>query len=282
MNLSPDILARFADDGAVCVRGAFDARWIAAAKAGIARDIETPGPFYHCLSSDGKQAFLTDMWARLHIPELEYCASAGPAATLAAQCLGGETVSLVQDVWFLKRAGAVERTPWHHDNVILGPFCSVWVALDPTPREAALEFVSGSHKIPKLFMPKGFFENGGTATDAASRFYLDYHRGTGAPAGESLFSEIPDIEAERERHDIIGWDLEPGDCVVFHARTLHGAPGNELDFDIGRFVTRWTAPSAVLAPHGRPVLDRLSEAGFKVDIEVGGAISGPLFPKVTP
>lgn len=281
MEIPSDMAARFASDGVVCVRNAFDDDWIAAARTGIARNVETPGPFYQCLSDQGTEAFLSDMWARFHIAELEHCALAGPSAALAAECLGAETVSLVQDVWFMKRAGATERTPWHHDNVILGPFCSVWVALDPTPREAALEFVRGSHLIPKLFMPKGFFATSEATSDAASRFYLDYHKSTGGQADESLFSEIPDIEAERARYDIVGWDLEAGDCLVFHARTLHGSAGNNFDHDMRRFVTRWTAPSAVLAPHGRPVLDRLADAGFHVDIEAGEPIRGPLFPEVT-
>lgn len=282
MKLASELRARFAEDGVLCVRGAFDADWIAMAKTGIARDIERPGPFFQRLSDEGSQGFFTDMWARLHVPELARCAMEGPSAALAAQCLGIDRVSLVQDVWFLKQSGTTEATPWHHDNVILGPFCSVWVALDPTPREATLEFVRGSHKLEKLFMPKAFFEQSGAETGAAGRFYRDYHGAAGDRGDQELFSEIPDIEADRGSYDIVGWDLEPGDCVVFHARTLHGSPGNGLAHDISRFVTRWVGAAAVLAPHGRPVLDRLSEAGFQADIEVGEPIRGLLFPEVTP
>ena len=37
---------------------------------------------------------------------------------------------------------------------------------------------------------------------------------------------IPNIEADRSEYDIISFDLEPGDAVVFSFLTVHGAPPN--------------------------------------------------------
>jgi hypothetical protein len=74
--------------------------------------------------------------------------------------------------------------------------------------------------------------------------------------------------------------MEPGDCIVFHARAVHGSPGNSLDHDTRRMVTRWVDETAVLAPHGQPVVQRLIDMGFEVELEVGEPITGELFPQV--
>ena len=34
---------------------------------------------------------------------------------------------------------------------------------------------------------------------------------------------LPDLDAERDAHEFLAWDMEPGDVIAFHALTLHGA-----------------------------------------------------------
>ena len=41
-----------------------------------------------------------------------------------------------------------------------------------------------------------------------------------------LDGPAPDIDAEPEKYDIRMFDLNPGDCVAFHAAILHGATAN--------------------------------------------------------
>jgi hypothetical protein len=48
----------------------------------------------------------------------------------------------------------------------------------------------------------------------------------------------PDIDAVRDQHEIVSCDVEPGDVIAFHYRTLHSAPGTA-----GRTSSRG-APSA--------------------------------------
>ncbi|MEM8856554.1 MAG: phytanoyl-CoA dioxygenase family protein, partial [Pseudomonadota bacterium] len=229
-----DITHELERDGAAVVRGVFTPAWVELLKRGIESNIAAPSPLFRKLSTDDG-GFVSDMWSRRYIPEFaEFCASS-PAAQLASQALRSPSVRLAQDVWFLKRPGTSERTPWHHDTVIDGPFCSIWVALDPTPREATLEFVRGSHAWGQAMMPKSFFDTADSG-DGTAQFYKEFHDGDGA-SKHAKFAEIPDIEAARDDFDIIGWALEPGDCVVFDARTIHGAPGNDLSHSIGRFVT---------------------------------------------
>ena len=37
---------------------------------------------------------------------------------------------------------------------------------------------------------------------------------------------VPDIEARRDSYDILGWDYEPGDVLLFHGNILHSALGD--------------------------------------------------------
>jgi ectoine hydroxylase-related dioxygenase (phytanoyl-CoA dioxygenase family) len=268
-------------DGAICLRGAFATNWVDLAAEGIRRNLEHPGAMFQSFSPEGKGGFYSDIWSRQQIPQLETFARESPAAAIAARCLRINAVRLLQDTWFVKSPGTQTRTPWHHDNVVLGPFCSVWVTLDPIPREAALEFVRGSHRWTQLFMPANFFDNAEKDLPAVDEFYARYHGQFDIAAGET-FSRVPDIEAHREDFDILSWEMEPGDCLVFHARTLHGSAGNTLKHDTRRMVTRWVDETAVLAPHGRTVVDRLVAEGFDVDLAVGAPIRGNLFPVISP
>jgi ectoine hydroxylase-related dioxygenase (phytanoyl-CoA dioxygenase family) len=37
---------------------------------------------------------------------------------------------------------------------------------------------------------------------------------------------VPDIDAHRDSYEILGWDYEPGDVILFHEHVLHSARGN--------------------------------------------------------
>ena len=51
---------------------------------------------------------------------------------------------------------------------------------------------------------------------------------------------FPDVEGNRDDYEILGWDMEPGDLVVFNARMVHGRSGNLApDRDLKVFNTQW-------------------------------------------
>ena len=37
------------------------------------------------------------------------------------------------------------------------------------------------------------------------------------------YEPMIDIEGNRDDHDIVSWDMAPGDLIAFHAMTLHGS-----------------------------------------------------------
>ena len=59
----------------------------------------------------------------------------------------------------------------------------------------------------------------------------------------------PDIEADREKYDIVGFDMEPGDALIFSAWVLHGARGNSsTDLRRAALSTRWLGDDAIWDP----------------------------------
>ena len=98
-----------------------------------------------------------------------------------------------------------------------------------------MEFVRGSHLDDAYYMPEVFGARDEHPNDWAEQ-------GQGEP--------VPDIEANRAAYDIIGFDVEPGDAVVFSAWLLHGAPGNKSpDSRRAALSTRWLGDDARWHPH---------------------------------
>ena len=87
---------------------------------------------------------------------------------------------------------------------------NIWISFEGIPKENSLEIVRGSHLS--------------TQYDGTS--YLDPSDPTAPVWGEDYFPRLPDIEAERKNDpmswDVICWDVEPGDALVFHSGSLHG------------------------------------------------------------
>ena len=213
--LPEDRIAAFRRDGAIPLRAVVSAAELESLAAAIERDIENPGPFFHGYKTRGGGLFHGNLRLWEHDDALrEFCFSSCLPA-IAQQCLGSRKVNLLYDQLFVKEAGTPTPTRWHNDQpywAIRGQqVLSIWVALDPTTLETgALEFIRGSHLWNRWFQPQPFGE---TEAHGAYETNPDYE-------------EVPDIDAMRDRYDIVSWDLEAGDAYLFHGLTVHGAPGN--------------------------------------------------------
>jgi ectoine hydroxylase-related dioxygenase (phytanoyl-CoA dioxygenase family) len=198
-------------DGAVVVRQAFSADEIDLARRAIDANLANLSSYAKRASDSDDGAFVEDFCNWQRIPELERFARESPAATIAAELMGDvERVRLYHDHVLVKEPGTRQRTPWHQDlpyyNVAGRLNISMWIPVDPVPRESTLEFVKGSHCGP-WFMPRTFL-------DGQAKWFP-----------EGSLAELPDVDADPERYPVIGWALEPGDVVCFHMLTLHAAGG---------------------------------------------------------
>ena len=169
------------------------------------------------------------------------------------------------DHLLVKEPGTPEPTPWHHDQpyypidgAMVG---SLWLPLDPVDRATTVEFVAGSHRWGRWFRPR-YFNTRGSAL--------------GAP--EDGLEETPDIEADRAAYRILGWAMAPGDCVFFHALTLHGAGGNHTSRRRRAYATRWLGEDTRFATRPGRISPPLEGHGLRP----GDALACDLFPKFWP
>jgi ectoine hydroxylase-related dioxygenase (phytanoyl-CoA dioxygenase family) len=161
----------------------------------------------------------------------------------------------------VKEPGTREITPWHHDQPY---YCvdgdqsvSLWIPLDAVPAAAGVEFIRGSHRWGRWFVPRKFVD------------HSPY-----APC-DDRFELIPDLDAERDQLDILRFDLEPGDAIAFHFRTVHDAPGTAALAGRRRaFSARFFGDDATFALrpwlHSPPFEPR--------DLVEGGPLDDPRFP----
>jgi ectoine hydroxylase-related dioxygenase (phytanoyl-CoA dioxygenase family) len=238
MTSSPEIddatAAAFAADGAVALRGVF-ADWVDRLRDGVAELMAAPSPLERSYQPEGSAKFFQDLcnWQRI-APFREFV-TRSPAAAIAARLMGSATARFFHDHVLVKEPGTALVTPWHQDApyyCVDGPHnVSLWIPLDPVPRETSLECVAGSHRWGITHRPKRF-------------------DGTDLYAGDGRV-EMPDIDARRADFRILGWALAPGDAVAFHFSCVHGAPATRQARHRRRVVSaRWVGDGAVFVDRG--------------------------------
>ena len=262
--VTDDDVAAYERDGVVCLRGAFGPKWLELLAAGVARNMAEPGVHAKYYSPAGAAGhFFGDYCNWQRIPEYRAFAFESPAAAIAGRLMGSAKVNFFHEHVLVKEPGTAERTPWHHDQpywVVDGrQVCSLWLPLDPVPRATSVEFVAGSHRSGKWYTPKRFVDHADHPTNE----------------GEA----VPDIDADRGAYDLVGFDMAPGDCIVFHALTLHGAPGNACRATRRRAVaTRWTGDDARFTRR-----DGFMSPPFEeVTLQPGQPMDCEIFPVVLP
>ena len=255
-------VAAFERDGVVCLRRMFDPDWIDFMIEAVAEAMGAPGPHGESYTKPGNPGGFygdLDMWQRL--VSFRRFVFESPAAAIAARIMGASRVNFFYDQLLVKEPGTVERTPWHQDQpywAVSGrQVCSIWLPFDAVAKANAVEYVRGSHLWRRSFLP--------------------YHFNDGTPYRERSLEVMPDIDADRAAYDIVSFEMEPGDCLVFQAMIVHGAPGNaSLSRRRRALATRWTGDDARYCVHGGEVAIPTSDPGLKH----GDLMDCPLFPRV--
>lgn len=252
----------FERDGAVIIRGAFSRQWLDIVEKGIMYNVESPSDHGRFTDPETKKFFQdSDNWRRI-----EYFRDFvfnSPAKEIAAALMGSRKINFLHDHVLYKLAGASQRTLWHQDQpyspVDGNEYCTMWLPIDPVVKETALEFVAGSHRWGKWFRPQIFATGELRAGD------------------DERWEILPDIEAARDEYSIISWPLEPGDCLVFHGLTLHGAAGNPTSLPRRVLSTRWTGDDAIFRRRSGKMSPPEPASGGP---ENGGVLDSPAFPVV--
>ncbi len=218
----------YEQDGIVCLRGIFPPEWIAFLSAAVDQAMAAPGPHAEEYErEDGTGRFFGDLEMAGRLPSFRRFVLESPAAEIAGRVMDATRINFFYDQLLVKEPGTSARTPWHQDQpywAVSGrQVCSLWLPLDPVPESVSVEYVCGSHRWPE-YNPAHFADGSG---------YAD----TGLPP-------LPDIEAEREKHSIVAFELQPGDVLAFQAMIVHGAPGNSGRHRRRAVSTRWTGDDA--------------------------------------
>ena len=204
--------AAFDADGAVVLRGVLDDRWIARGRDGIERCLQATS------ESNDPDAYFKQLRVWEQDDDLAALCRETALPMIASALLGSDKVNLLYDQVFVKEAGEHAPTPWHNDQpywpVSGTQILTVWLAFDHvTAENGALEFVRGSHRDRARYRTFHTDADGGVSQLYDAEDADDYE-------------PLPDFDAMRSDLDLIGWEMESGDAIAFHAFTVHHAPGN--------------------------------------------------------
>ena len=210
----------------------------------------------------GKGSFLLDTGIAARLRDFRRFCTTGAVPEIAGALLESEKVKFFGDQIFVKEPQTRERTAFHQDATyfeIDGEQCCVmWIPVDPVTLEGGvMQYVRGSHRDGKLYQPNVFVSQ------------------TPLPGAQG--EPLPDIEGHMDGYDIVHFDVEPGDVIVHHYRTVHGAGGNHTRYQVRRaaslrycgddirFCTRPWAPRQLHHTH---------------QLKDGDPLGGPDFPVV--
>jgi ectoine hydroxylase-related dioxygenase (phytanoyl-CoA dioxygenase family) len=233
--MTEEEIAAFHRDGAILVKGVLSSEWVDLVREGTDAAIEQPD-----VMSENLGTLRVDQFPAAKSAALRRIVEESPVAEIVGRALRSP-VRFYMDQLFYKPKGHFLPTPWHQDTCYynLGgeDLVRAWVSPDPVPRNVSLEVVRGSHLWNVTYSPLAGRD---PEADANARAMLESARADEPMLGVESYEDwnyfsgvkdkslptVPDIEANRDSYDILGWDYEPGDVILFHGHILHGACGD--------------------------------------------------------
>ncbi len=262
VNVKSDTIKQYQSDGVVLLHELY-ADWVDELRAGLQKNLDHPTDYaFPCESTPtGSPGRYFDSYCNwLLIPEYFRFVTRSTAAAMAGQLMESVTAQFFHDHSFCKEPGTQQATPWHQD---LPYYCvdgrktvSLYVALDSTPADVALQFVRGSHQWGRTFHPVSFFDGTNFDTDGA------------------VLEAVPDLAEDPGQYEILSWDLKPGDCIAFDFRCLHGTTAGEVKNRRRAVSMRWLGDDVVYC-------DRAIETSppyLDIDLQPGDTMREDWFP----
>jgi ectoine hydroxylase-related dioxygenase (phytanoyl-CoA dioxygenase family) len=188
--------------------------------------------------------------------------------------MSAKKINLVMDNWFLREAGSKSTTPFHHDISYFdmeGTMCVLWLPLQVTGKDEGVAWIKGSHLWNKLFL-RVLFKDGHKV------------EGNECIINGKKYELPPDILGNKEKYEFLKWDCEPGDCVIFDMRTLHGTLSSLIpQKTLSRYTLRVAKEDTKISYVGDwtsyNYKKAMQEAGYKDGDILGGKMFPTLFEK---
>ncbi|MSP51254.1 MAG: hypothetical protein EXQ91_02495 [Alphaproteobacteria bacterium] len=217
---------QFDRDGVIIVRNVFDREWIEYMRAAVDEVLANPGEYTIDIDKGKKPGrYIFDTWLWPVNDKFRQIVFDSPAGAVGAELMRARQVTLVFDFISVKEPNTPKPTLWHQDgpgNPVEGPqSISAWIALDRvTAASGAMRMIRGSHRWGRRFEPKG------SGDAAVNPNYAGRDKKGARPVG---LEDMPNIDAELTKYDIVQLPCEAGDVVFFDMLTCHSSPGNMTD-----------------------------------------------------
>lgn len=262
--INDSLIDEYQTNGAVCIRQLLTKDEIDLLRTGIEENLAHPSSRFKVASRpEDTGRFVEDFCVWEKNPYYKKFIDQSPCAHVAGLLMKSSISRLYHDHLLVKEPNTQQITPWHQDqpyyNIEGRQTCSFWIPVDPVPRASTLEFIAGSHRDGRWYMPRTFM-------NFEAKWFP-----------EGTLEEIPDINSNRDAFPIIGWPVEPGDVIAFHMLTLHGSQGT-IDNENRRrvFSVRFLGDDVTHAP--RKWMTSPDFSDIAQDIPAGAPMDHPRFP----
>ena len=233
--------ARYRRDGVVVLKGVLGADDLRLLEQGVEEAYADPGKRSSTVRSpDGRGETLVETSPSLRSAALRAFRESGVPAEIAGRVMRVPQSQLVFEQIFYKARGRIVPTPWHQDTPFLrvrgDDMCRVWLTCDVSPADITVQMVRGSHRWNVVYSADTGERSPVVRTDERPDYNFEGLGDPGLPLP-------PDVDRHRDSFDILSFDVEPGDALVFQGNMLHGAAGRDFhDSPRRAFVTMWGGP----------------------------------------
>lgn len=224
VQLTEQQIAQYQADGAVLLKGVLTDRERELLELGVEESRNNPGKRSSCATSpDGEGETFLESFPHLQSPSLQALLRLQRIPEIAARMMRAPSAQLVLDQIFYKEKGKIIATPWHQDTPYMkvrgDDMIRIWLTADFSPKTLTLKIVRGSHRWNVIYNPRIEAKGGNALKKTGEGKMLSFkHNSDSAPP-------VPDIDRYADSFDILSWDVEPGDALVFNGNMLHSAGG---------------------------------------------------------
>ena len=224
VSVSREDVACYQRDGAVLIRGVLAGDSLRALEAGIEEIYRAPGGRHSKISAaDGQGETMVEQYVGQRSAALRTLLEHGNVGQVAANLMQTPQAQLILDQIFYKAQGPIVPTPWHQDTPFLRvrgqDMIRVWIPCDYSPRDLTVQVVRGSHRWNAVYNTTGEEPKIVSTVEAGGDFTYE-------GMGDEMLPPAPDVRRFRDSFEILSWDVEPGDALVFQGNMLHGADGH--------------------------------------------------------
>ena len=260
-------------DGVLLLKDMFDKDWIELLNKGLDINCESPTERSRIWNKDASgRTMFYDTLAWREIEEYKNFIFNSPAAQICGQLMNAKTINFFFDAVFVRSPGTKFETPWHQDEPYWSiegyDACTLWMPLVPVKQKNSLSFVPGSHLLKSVFNQYNF----GNLT-SNPKDQVDFSK--------IADQEFPDINADPRRFGVVSWEMQPGDCVAFNGRTMHGGSGKlDDECDLRVFTTKWLGDDARIKFRNCGMDPDFSSLMIEKGLKSGDRPDTDLYPRV--